>query len=37
VMGTHGRTGIRHLIAGSVAKRVVQTSKVPILTIRHPE
>lgn len=37
VMGTHGRTGIRHLIAGSVAERVVRSSKVPVLTIRHPD
>ena len=37
VMGTHGRTGIRHLVAGSVAERVVRGSKVPVLTIRHPE
>jgi nucleotide-binding universal stress UspA family protein len=37
VMGTHGRTGIRHLMAGSVAERVVRSSKVPVLTIRHPE
>ncbi len=37
VMGTHGRTGLRHLVAGSVAERVVRTSKVPVLTIRHPE
>ena len=37
VMGTHGRTGIRHLIAGSVAERVVRMSKVPVLTIRHPD
>ena len=37
VMGTHGRTGIRHLIAGSVAERVVRLSKVPVLTVRHPE
>jgi nucleotide-binding universal stress UspA family protein len=37
VMGTHGRTGIRHLMAGSVTERVVRTSKVPVLTIRHPE
>jgi nucleotide-binding universal stress UspA family protein len=36
-MGTHGRTGLRHLVAGSVAERVVRTSKVPVLTIRHPE
>ena len=37
VMGTHGRTGIKGLIAGSVAERVVRTSTVPVLTIRHPE
>ena len=37
VMGTHGRTGIRHLIAGSVTERVVRTSSVPVLTIRHPD
>jgi nucleotide-binding universal stress UspA family protein len=37
VMGTHGRTGIRHLMAGSVAERIVRTSKVPVLTIRHPD
>jgi nucleotide-binding universal stress UspA family protein len=37
VMGTHGRTGLRHLMAGSVAERVVRSSRVPVLTIRHPE
>jgi nucleotide-binding universal stress UspA family protein len=37
VMGTHGRTGIRHLIAGSVTERVVRSSRVPVLTIRHPD
>ena len=37
VMGTHGRTGFRHLVAGSVAERVVRSSTVPVLTIRHPE
>jgi nucleotide-binding universal stress UspA family protein len=37
VMGTHGRTGIRHLLAGSVAERVVRSSVVPVLTIRHPD
>ncbi|HZJ66107.1 MAG TPA: universal stress protein [Kofleriaceae bacterium] len=37
VMGTHGRTGIRHFMAGSVAERVVRSSKVPVLTIRHPD
>jgi nucleotide-binding universal stress UspA family protein len=37
VMGTHGRTGIRHLIAGSVAERIVRTSVIPVMTIRHPD
>jgi nucleotide-binding universal stress UspA family protein len=37
VMGTHGRTGLRHLVMGSVAERVVRGAKVPVLTIRHPE
>jgi nucleotide-binding universal stress UspA family protein len=37
VMGTHGRTGLRHAIAGSVAERTVRTSSVPVLTIRHPD
>jgi nucleotide-binding universal stress UspA family protein len=35
VMGTHGRTGLRHLVAGSVTERVVRSSRVPVLTIRH--
>lgn len=35
VMGTHGRTGVRHLVAGSVAERVVRSASVPVLTIRH--
>jgi len=37
VMGTHGHTGLRHLMVGSVAERVVRTSRVPVLTIRHSE
>ena len=37
VMGTHGRTGFRHLMAGSVAERVVRSAKVPVLTIRHAD
>lgn len=35
VMGTHGRTGLRHLVAGSVTERVVRISPVPVMTIRH--
>jgi len=37
VMGSHGRTGLRALMVGSVTERVVRTSKVPVLTIRHRE
>ncbi|MBS1120558.1 MAG: UspA domain protein [Deltaproteobacteria bacterium] len=37
VMGTHGRTGLRHLMAGSVAERVVRTSPVPVVTVRGSE
>ena len=33
VMGTHGRTGLKHLLLGSVAERVVRSSKVPVVTV----
>lgn len=36
VMGTHGRSGLGHLLSGSVAERVVRTSPVPVVTTRHP-
>lgn len=36
VVGTHGRTGIRHALLGSVAERIVRRSGSPVLTI-HPE
>lgn len=34
VMGTHGRSGLEHLLIGSVAERVVRTAPCPVLTIR---
>ncbi|MBI3326591.1 MAG: universal stress protein [Nitrospinae bacterium] len=34
VMTTHGRTGLSHLVMGSVAERVVRTSPCPVLTLR---
>lgn len=34
VMGTHGRSGLSHLLLGSVAEYVVRHSKVPVLTVR---
>ncbi|MFP8958030.1 universal stress protein [Natrialbaceae archaeon A-CW3] len=37
VMGTHGRTGLDHVLIGSVAERVVRTSPVPVLTVRPAE
>ena len=36
VVGTHGRTGLRHALLGSVAERVVRRAGCPVLTI-HPE
>ncbi|HUO05048.1 MAG TPA: universal stress protein [Candidatus Binataceae bacterium] len=37
VLGTHGRTGLAHVLLGSVAERVVQKAHCPVLTIRHPD
>jgi universal stress protein A len=37
VMGTHGRTGLAHVLLGSVADRVVQRAQCPVLTVRHPD
>jgi len=37
IMGTHGRTGWRHLLLGSIAEEVVRTSEVPVLTVREPK
>jgi len=34
VMGTHGRTGLAHVVLGSFAEKVVRTSPVPVLTVR---
>jgi len=33
-MGTHGRTGIAHLLLGSTAERVVQHAGCPVMTVR---
>ncbi|GEJ58123.1 universal stress protein [Anaeromyxobacter diazotrophicus] len=37
VMGTHGRRGLAHALLGSVAEKVVQTSPVPVLTVRQAD
>lgn len=34
VMATHGRTGLRRAILGSVAERVVRTADVPVVVVK---
>jgi universal stress protein A len=34
VLGTHGWTGIKHLILGSTAENVVRSADCPVLTVR---
>lgn len=36
VMGTHGRTGMKRLLLGSVAERVIRRADVPVLVVRDP-
>jgi universal stress protein A len=36
IMGTHGRTGLRHVLLGSVAERVVRLAPCPVLVVRLP-
>ena len=37
VIGTHGRTGLAHVLLGSVAETVVRKAPCPVLTVKHPE
>ena len=37
VMGTHGRTGLAHMLIGSTAEKVVRMAPCPVLTVKHPE
>lgn len=37
VMGTHGRTGLAHLVLGSIAEQLVRTAPCPVLTVREPK
>lgn len=35
VMGTHGRSGLQHVLLGSVAEKVVRHAPCPVLTVRY--
>lgn len=35
VLGTHGRTGLPHVLLGSVAEKLVRLSPVPVITVRN--
>lgn len=34
VLGTHGRTGLKHLLMGSIAESVLRVAPVPVLCVR---
>ena len=36
IMGTHGRTGLSHVLLGSVAEKVVRLAPCPVLIARQP-
>jgi nucleotide-binding universal stress UspA family protein len=37
VIGTHGRTGLKHALLGSVTEKVVRKAPCAVLTVRDPE
>lgn len=37
VMGTHGYTGMAHVLLGSTAERVIRKAPCPVLTLRPPD
>ncbi|MDX1610750.1 MAG: universal stress protein [Candidatus Thermoplasmatota archaeon] len=37
VMGTHGRSGLDHLLMGSVTEKVIRHAPIPVLVVRTPE
>lgn len=37
VLATHGRTGLAHVLMGSVAEKVVRMAPCPVLTVRPEE
>ena len=37
IIGSHGRTGLAHLLVGSKVQRVIQLSPVPVTVVKTPE
>jgi nucleotide-binding universal stress UspA family protein len=37
VIATHGRTGLKHVVLGSVAERIVREAPCPVLVVRQPQ
>ena len=37
VIGTRGHSGLKHLLLGSIAERVVQKAPCPVLAVKTPE
>jgi len=37
VIGTHGLSGLKHMLLGSIAERVVQKAHCPVLTVKSPD
>ena len=37
VVGTTGKSGLKHILIGSVAEKVVRKSPCPVLAVKHPE
>jgi nucleotide-binding universal stress UspA family protein len=35
VLGTHGRSGLAHVLLGSVAERVLRRARCPVLAVPH--
>ena len=35
VLATHGRTGVKRLVIGNVAEKIVRHAPCPVLTVRH--
>lgn len=37
VVGTHGRTGLSHMLMGSVAEKIIRKAPCPVLSVKHPD